>query len=46
MRNLGKIHELRLELEILEKRIKKLEQAETYYPMQSEIKNIKVGGTD
>ena len=30
----------------IKKRVKKLEQAKTYYPMQSEIKDIKVGGTD
>ena len=32
--------------EDLKKRIKKLEQAQTYYPTEEEIKTIKVGGTD
>ena len=32
--------------EDFEKRIKKLEQAQTFYPTEEEIKNIKIGGTD
>ena len=32
---------------MLEKRIRKLEQAQTYYPLtEKEIANIKIGGTD
>jgi len=33
--------------EQLFKKVKKLEQAKTYYPMtENEIRNIKIGGTD
>ena len=35
------------QIEVLNKRIKKLEQEDSYYPMsENEIRNFKVGGTD
>lgn len=30
----------------LEKRIKKLEERDSYYPNENEVRRIKVGGTD
>lgn len=30
----------------LEKRVRKLEQKDSYYPMEEEIRDIKIGGTD
>jgi len=29
-----------------EKRIKRLEEKDSYYPMEEEVRNIKIGGTD
>jgi len=30
----------------LEKRVRKLEQKDSYYPTEEEIRNIEIGGTD
>jgi len=43
---LEKIRALEIICRGLIERVKKLEQAQTYYPTEEEIKNIKIGGTD
>jgi len=43
---LEKIRTLEIICRDLIERVKKLEQTQTYYPTEEEIRSIKVGGTD
>jgi len=44
---IGLYRDIVVDNSMLEKRIRKLEQTQTYYPMtEEEISNIKIGGTD
>jgi len=43
---LRQLTSLNNEIKELKGRVKKLEQKDSYYPTEEEIKNIKVGGTD
>lgn len=43
---LRQLTDLNNEVNKLKNKVKKLEQQNSYYPIQEEIKNIKLGGTD
>ena len=43
---LRQLTSLNNEIKELKRRVRKLEQKDTYYPTEGEIRNFKIGGTD